>query len=188
MLNRLDEVFVIFIDFLLQRGKNLLDLSQDLLESGLALLAALLATLLEVKLLELAVDNTLFNFDEVEESSLVSALNNWLEALGQHRPCEDKVLCQSLSIALVAASSHCVAPPLEVLHDKELLEEGHLADYHEIDAILDILLFRDKVCRRVVLVPKLDESLLRKDIIALLNPIRVLGVFENGSFFGRCHR
>ena len=115
MLNCFYEVFVIFIDFLLQCGKNLFDLSQDLLQCGFTLLAALLAALLEIKLLELAVDNTLFNFDKVEEASLVSALNDWLEALGEHGPCENKVLGQFLSVALVAASSHCEAPPLEVL-------------------------------------------------------------------------
>ena len=51
MLDSLNVILVISLDGVPQRGKDILDLSQSILERGSALLAALFASLLQIELL-----------------------------------------------------------------------------------------------------------------------------------------
>ena len=65
VLDGFDEVLVVQLDFLLQRDQYLLDLCEESLEGGLALTAALLASLLQVELLKLAVDYARLYLEEL---------------------------------------------------------------------------------------------------------------------------
>ena len=91
-------------------------------------------------MLHLAIGRVWLDLEELEEASPVCTLYDRLEALRKDWSCKNEVLSQALAIALVAAGAYLVAPLLESLHGKEVLEKWHFADYHEVDTILNVLL------------------------------------------------
>ena len=88
-------------------------------------------------------------------------------------------MSQFLPIALVNAPSHSVPPAFERLCGQEFAEEGDLSDYHEINAILDVLGLGNEVRGRVALGAELDETVLREDEVAGLDAIRVLRLLQD---------
>lgn len=116
--------------------------------------------------------------------------HNWFEALGEHGASKNEVFSQLFSVSLVDTCPHSVPPSLECFHSEKLAEERDLSNHHEVDSVLDVPFFGDVVRRRVVLGSQFHETLLGEDIVALLDAVLVLGLFQDCGFFSRgpCRR
>ena len=125
LLDGLLEIGIIDFYLFLQIDQKLFYVCQNVGKCRHALFCAFIASLLQIELLELAVDHTLLDLDKIEESGLIAALYDWLKSLSEHRSRKDEVLSQLCAISGICSGSDSVTPLFEILEGQEFLEKWH---------------------------------------------------------------